>query len=144
MTFENKLSIHAQCLSLLPRRCYTLVETRTFLLLTALTYFLEARHGHWLSPSYHPLASLSISLSTWPVHISQYALSLSLPLLPPPPPPPPILSFLSGYPVIAEAQCDPGLNTHPTQTLHPHTCPPGFMKGKKLPLTRSWLHKRLK
>lgn len=44
----------------------------------------------------------------------------------PPLPPPPILSFLSGYPVIAEAQCDPGLNTHPTQTLHPHVCPRGF------------------
>lgn len=27
--------------------------------------------------------------------------------------PPPILSFLSGYPVIAKAQCDPGPYTHP-------------------------------
>lgn len=95
--------------------------------LNSINIFPLARHGHWLSLSYHPLSSLSISLSTWPVHMSQSTLSPSLPPLPPPP----ILSFLSGYPVIAEAQCDPGLNTHPTQTLHPHTCPTGLCEGQE-------------
>lgn len=70
----------------------------------------------------------------------------------PPLPPPPILSFLSGYPVIAEAQCDPGLNTHPTQTLHPHACPYSlcdwqgkhYQKVKKKKVISSHTHRNIK